>query len=81
MNIETLLMDQGLAVALAVVLVLFLIWFVKRQAHTIENHIAHNSEIMVAVKAAVDAQTIATTAQTKVLEEFIRYSRGRDSVL
>jgi len=78
MNFETLLQDQGLAVALAVLLVLFLIWFVKRQQHTIENHIAHNSEIMTAVKASVDAQTVATAAQTKVLEEFTRYIQARD---
>lgn len=71
MNLEALLADQGLAVALAVVLVGFLIWFVKRQSVIIENHIQRNTEVMGSLKGAVDAQTEAT-------KEFTRYVQERD---
>jgi len=70
-SFETLIYEQGLAVALVVVFVGFFFWLIKHQQHTIENHIAHNSEIMSAVKSAVDAQTEAT-------KELTRYIQTRD---
>ena len=57
MNFETLLQDQGLAVALAVVLVGFLIWSVKRQMHIIETHIKANTEILGSLKTSIDTFT------------------------
>ena len=57
MNFETLLADQGLAVALAVVLVGTLIWFAKRQMVIIEKHIKDNTEILGALKTSIEAFT------------------------
>ena len=72
MNFETLLQDQGLAVALAVVLVGFLIWFVKRQSVIIEKHIKSNTEVLGSFKSSVDAQTEAT----KELTRYVRDQNG-----
>ncbi len=57
MNFETLLADQGLAVALVVVLVGALIWFAKRQMHIIETHIKANTEILGSLKTSIDTFT------------------------
>lgn len=71
MNFESLLQDQGLAVALAVLLVGCLIWFAKRQMVIIEKHIKDNTTILGTLKTSVEAQTEAT-------KEFTRYVRTRD---
>jgi len=56
LNLEKLL-EQGLAVALAVTLVGCLIWFAKRQMVIIETHIKANTEILGSLKTSIEAFT------------------------
>lgn len=71
MNFEALIADQGFAVAIAVLLILTLIWFAKRLLGIIEKHIERNTEALGILKSAVDSQT-------EGMKEFASYVRTRD---